>query len=283
MKRILVIILGSLLLTAAIAAQDQSEINTILMRSTFKLQGKGAVGTAFLLGKPSKADPAKAFYVLVTAAHVLDACEGNDATLILRTKEPAGFARAPITIKIREAGHPLWVKHPKADVAAMYISIPSKADVQLVTTELLADDNILTKYEVHPGDQVKCLGYPYGFEANEEGFAILRNATIASYPIVPTSASKPILLDFNVQEGNSGGPAYFVDYNRMYGGTVNIGSVRFLMGLVSQQSFIEEEVRSINEIRKERHQLGLAVIVPAVAIKECIAMLPNEPTIAKGG
>ena len=44
-------------------AQDSFELNTILMRATFKLKGNGSVGTAFILGKPMQKDPYLAYYV----------------------------------------------------------------------------------------------------------------------------------------------------------------------------------------------------------------------------
>lgn len=54
------------------------ELNTILMQSTFRIHGpkkgssdKTSFGTAFLMGKPTP-DITKQYYVLITAAHVLE-------------------------------------------------------------------------------------------------------------------------------------------------------------------------------------------------------------------
>ena len=52
------------------------ELNTVLMRSTFKLEGKGSIGTAFIIGRPTKKDTTKAYYVMVTAAHVVEQMGG---------------------------------------------------------------------------------------------------------------------------------------------------------------------------------------------------------------
>jgi V8-like Glu-specific endopeptidase len=88
---------------------------------------------------------------------------------------------------------------------------------------------------------------------------------------------KTILFDFNVFEGNSGGPVYLTDSSgRFYNGGMHIGQVQFLMGLVSEQKFAEEQVQSLREVRKERYQLGLAVVIPAQFIRETLEQL-QEP------
>ena len=68
------------------------------MQSTFRIHGpkKGAAdqaysfGTVFLMGKPTPDDATKLFYVLITAAHVLDSIDGNIGTLTLRQKHENG-------------------------------------------------------------------------------------------------------------------------------------------------------------------------------------------------
>ena len=256
-------------------AQDATEINTVLMRSTFMLSGEGSTGTAFILGRPSKVDNTKAYYVLVTAAHVLSAMRGERAVLNLRKRSGDLISKVPYPISIRRGSEPLWTQHPHADVAVMYVALPKDVDIQLLPTDLLATDDILKQFEIHPGDRLSCLGFPLMAEANEAGFPILRSGQIASYPLVPMTTIKTILFDFNVFKGNSGGPVYFVDSNRLYGGSTNIGQVRFLMGLVSEQKFAEEQVQSLREVRKERYQLGLAVVIPAQFIRDTLNQLPE--------
>lgn len=256
-------------------AQDSVEINTVLMRSTFMLSGEGSTGTAFILGRPSKVDNTRAYYVLVTATHVLSEMRGERAVLNLRKRTGDLFSKVPYTISIRRGTEALWTQHPLADVAVMYVRLPEDVDIQLLPTDLLATDDILKQFEIHPGDRLSCLGFPLMAEANEAGFPILRSGQISSYPLVPMTAVKTILFDFNVFEGNSGGPVYFVDSNRVYGGSTNIGQVHFLMGLVSEQKFAEEQVQSLREVRKERYQLGLAVVIPAGFIRDTINLLPE--------
>jgi hypothetical protein len=135
---------------------------------------------------PSAEFPNRRAYVLITANHVLEEMSGENATLYLRVKDTNSDWRVfPTLIKIRENGHTLWVKHPSADVAAMYVRLPNNVWIPTLSTELLADDDLVKKYELHPGDTLECLGYPFGLVGSPSGFPILRSGKIASYPLMP--------------------------------------------------------------------------------------------------
>src|SRR2546422_1225001 len=96
------------------AETREIELNTLLMRSTFKLIGNGSMGTAFVIGRPSTKAPARAYPVLITAAHVLEQMNGDEASLLLRKQDKDVYRKDPIKIQIREKGRPRWVKHPDA-------------------------------------------------------------------------------------------------------------------------------------------------------------------------
>lgn len=268
----------------------QPDLNTILMRSTFKIAGKGTIGTAFVIGKPVSPDSERLYYILVTAAHVLKDIKEEQATLFLRKMkqhdEPVKipmrqydeFVKMPMPLTIRKEGLPLWKEHPKADIAVMYITLPYEADIQLLPMSLLVTDEELEKYEIHPGDILSCLGYPYGAEANEAGFPILRSGEIASYPLTPTKKVKTFLYDFSVFAGNSGGPVYFVDRNRSFGGQIFLSNVvAFIAGVITEEGNYEEEITSLTETRRVKHPLSLAIVVHASLIKEAIDLLPEKP------
>jgi hypothetical protein len=283
MKRVLLLLVSSLLMLAAIAAwatEEMPDIHTVFMRSTFKLAGKASgrnasyVGTVFILAKPFAADQQKAHFVLVTAGHVLKNMVGDDAVLFLRKKTGDTFQKMLFPIKIRKNGKSLWTDHPEADIAVMYVKLPVDADVIPVATALLATDEMLKQFSVHPGDRLSCLGFPQGIEANEAGFPILRSGQIASYPLVPTKIVKSFVFDFNVFEGNSGGPVYLSDSNRIYGGTTNLGTVQFLVGLVSEQASFTEEIKMGKKKLMLPHQLGLAIVIHASLIREALDLLP---------
>lgn len=257
------------------AAAAEWDIATALMRSTFKIQGTTSAGTGFLVGKPMTADPQRAFYVLVTAAHVLDQIKEDTATLHLRERRSSDFVRLPVSIQIRRGGTPLWTKHPEVDVAAMFVRVPTVADVQLLPMSLLATDETLQRLEVHPGDELLVLGFPYGAEANQAGFPILRSGRIASYPLTPAKETKSFLLDFTVFAGNSGGPVFMHHENRVYAGGTHIGVTQFIAGLVSQEQNLTERIKSLTEELIKTHKLSLGVVIHARFIEELVRSLPE--------
>ena len=82
--------------------------------------------------------------VAVTAAHVFNECAGDMGTLFARTKDAEGrWTETPTPLPLRVAGKQMWVKNPTADVAAIYVTLPSELPI-VVSTVLLADDAALT-------------------------------------------------------------------------------------------------------------------------------------------
>lgn len=258
------------------------DLNTILMENTFRLEGKGkggiVTGTVFLIGN-QRGDKPDLRIVLVTAAHVLADIVEDFATLHLRQKaEGNEWTRVPFALPIKNKGEPLWTKHPKADIAVMYVRLPSAAVSAIsrhLDTSLLADDDMLRRYEIHPGDTLYSLGYPLGFESNGEGFPILRSGKIASYPLIPTNKTKTFMMDFEVFGGNSGGPVYFVDHNRTYNQATHLGQTnRFIVGVLIQQVQTSQIVRELFPERTQQYPVKLAVVVHASLLKETISLLP---------
>ena len=259
-----------------VMAEETFEINTFLMRSTFKIIGENSIGTVFILGKPCKENPDKAYYVLITATHVLANMKEDKATLFLRKKINDLYEKLPWEISIRKEGKNLWINHPEVDVSAMYVALPMDIDIALLPIGILADDEIFNKFEIHPGDELLCLGYPFSAEANKAGFPILRSGKIASFPIVPAKETKSFLFDFEVFKGNSGGPVYFSQSAaRAYGGATHIGTIQFIAGLVSEEHIITEEITSLYEKQSKVYPLALAKVIHASFIKETIEMLPS--------
>jgi hypothetical protein len=259
------------------------ELNTLLMQSTFLIQGGDQAGTAFVLGRPVRNDPLKARYVMITAAHVLQGIPGEQAILHVRVEQGGSqWNRVPVPIKIRDRGHELWTKHPAADVAVMYVGLPKEVVIPLVSTNLFADDARLSAFEIHPGDEVNSLGYPLGEASNPAGFPILRSGKIASYPLLPTRETRTFLMDFRVFKGNSGGPVYLVQSSRTYGSGVRLGqTVALLLGLVSGERLQAQQVVGPYSAELRELQLGLAVVVHASLIIEAINLLPPPDEILK--
>lgn len=258
--------------------QRDIELNTLLMQSTFMLvgqtsaQNKMSFGAGFIIGRPLKKKLEFSRYVLVTAAHVFEGFVGQKAVIILRKqKEDGSYEKVPYEFQIRDtASKPLWVRHADKDVdaAAMYIYLPSAVKFALIPTQLLGDDAILEKFEIHPGDELASLGFPLGVQAPEGGFPILRSGKIASYPLIPAKRVKKFYFDFQVYEGNSGGPVYFVQSGRYYDGSHHLGeTIHFIIGLVSAQT--------ISKLYNNQ-PVYLAEIVPAQFILETVNLLPEQ-------
>lgn len=266
-------VLGMVLLLGATA--PALEINTTLMHCTYQIFGPSdepnelTTGTVFVMGAPDANRPGTGRSVLVTAGHVLEEIVGQEATIYLREKMADGrYVRRTHTLRIRQGQTPRWVRHPEVDVALMNVDLPDfvskqAEEIPFLSTNMLADDELMAELEIHPGDELLSLGYPLGIGANEAGFPILRRGTIASYPLIPASETKSFLFDFEVFPGNSGGPVYFVDRDRAYGGAIHLGqTVYFVAGVITEQ----------------HEQLRLAIVVPAHFIKETLTLLDRQPT-----
>lgn len=255
-------------------AGDPISLSEVLMRSTFKIKGPTTSGTVVILGQPDPKDSNRAFFVLVTAGHVLTEISSDIATLSLRIKKGPGLERVEFPIQIRASGKPLWVQHPKADVAAMRVAIPNETDIRLISTDLLATDQTLQDFEVGPGDELFVFGYPLGVEGHPLGYPVLRSGRVSSFPLVPVASTTTFLLDFEVFPGNSGGPVILHSENRFYKGSCHIGKVILFMGVVSQELKMEEKVQGLDVTKIKAHRLALAVIVHAQFVKELLALLP---------
>jgi hypothetical protein len=259
---------------------ETDDLNTQLVLSTIKVSHPDSTGTAFVLVRQSPNDPKKTQFVLVTAGHVLSRIKDDEATLHLRKQESGGrYSKLPVKIKLRHDGKALWTRHPTADVAAMYVSLPPEASVPGVPLALLASDDDLRKYDVHPGDIIRGVGFPHPnqFEANEAGFPLVRMGCIASYPLLPTKETKTFFIDLNTFEGDSGAPVYLLEANRLSKGNVHEGQVQLILGLVLGQQFLDEEIKSIYQVEKFRHCMGLGIVVHATAIHETVDLLPRNP------
>lgn len=274
-KIILVIIL--FVIPIKIYAQENYDISTFLMKSTYKIFGEKSLGTCFILGKSMDGKSKQSYYVLITAAHVLNNMNGDFATIMLRKKVNEEYFSFEHKIRIRINGKPIWHKHPDADVIAMYVSLPKNIDIVLLPTSFLATDEYLEKYEIRPGDKLFALGFPGGLSSNKADFPILRTGTIASYPILPTKKYKTFLFDFEVFKGNSGGPVFMSEQNRFYNKATHIGIIRMILGIVVEEKQLSEQIKTLYHYKIEQHPLKLGVVIHASLIKELISFLPEKP------
>ena len=256
------------------------DLDTQLMLATVKLDDPEASGTAFVLSRPSPKDPKTTQFLMVTAEHILSRTKGDEVTVVLHKRKPeGGYEKAPTKLRVRQDGKILWKKHPTADVAILPIAPPPEAAQVVVPIDLLASDADLERYEIHPGDSVHCVGFPHPnqFEPCEAGFGVVRAGCIAGYPLLPTRATKTLLIDLNVFEGDSGAPVYLVDDHRLLTGKTTPSRARLILGLLIGQHFLDEEFKMIYQAGKFRHRMGFGIVAHATAIKETIDLLEPKP------
>lgn len=272
-------------LWAAIDARSQKEddLYVYMMQATVKIEGQTKVqgqislGTGFILLRPlpkQEGPPGTVSgkAVLITAAHVLEEIPGDQAIIHLRMRQPdstENWVRKRYLLPIRWNGQTVWKKNPDVDVAVMYIQLNMPLFDKAATVDLLATDEMLRNYDITPGVELKCLGYPLGDESNSAGFPILRSGDIASYPLLPTAQTKTFLFDFRVFKGNSGGPVYFSQ--PQFRGSVALGGrAQFIMGMVVNEHLLTEAYG--------QYQLSIGVVVHASLIKQTIDLLPAPET-----
>ncbi len=273
-------LLAALLCAAGNPLNAQTtDLDTQLMLATFRVVNPESSGTAFVLSRPDPDEPTKPRFVLVTAEHVLRQMTGDEATVLYRRREAdGGYTKSPARLKVRDGGKAIWTRHPTADVAVMEVSPPPEVFIPEVPAALLSSDADLSRYEVHPGDLIRCIGFPHPnqFQANESGFGVVRLGCIASYPLLPTRKNNTFLCDLNSFEGDSGSPVYLCGDNRTYGGKPQPGQVRLILGLVVGQHFLDEEFKMIYQSGKFRHRMGMGIVVHASVIEEAIGLLPRK-------
>jgi hypothetical protein len=241
------------------------DLSVDLIRATVQLEqplgdGSRTVGTGFLIEDPTPDGRPRT--ILVTAAHVLDKMPSVSAKIGYRIQSADGVWRYdPHTLKIRDGDHPLWVKHPTRDVAAIVVEAPPEFAKAAIPLAWLAQDDTFNKYSLGPGDEMMALGFPRGLSANPAGFPILRSGRVASYPLAPASVFPTFLMDFSVFPGNSGGPVFMAQGARRRPGSTESQEVQFVAGMLTQQV----------ELSGERLEIG--IVTHAKYIRETVAQI----------
>lgn len=248
------------------------DLSVDLIQATVQLEqplgdGSRTVGTGFLI---ADTDPdGRPRTILITAGHVFDRMPSVSARIGYRVQAKDGVWRYdPQTLKIRDGDHPLWVKHPGRDIAAIVVAAPPEFVKAAIPLAWLAKDDTFSTYNLGPGDEMMALGFPRGLSANPAGFPILRSGRVASYPLAPASAFPTFLMDFSVFPGNSGGPVFMAEGARRRPGASETQEVQFIAGILTQQV----------ELSGERLEIG--IVTHAKYIRETIALLDKPPALA---
>jgi len=256
------------------------DVDTQMMRTTFRIWGpsqadptKAWTGTAFLMAKPlpTPAEPERAAYVCITAGHVLQGIAGDLALGGIRVRDDRDQeTRINQNIRIRDNGKPLWVE--VNDVAALYCPMPDKLSIIKIPMSFLATDKTFDDFNLHPGDEVRALGYPFGYEVVPPlGYSVLHSGRLASFPLTPMATVKTFIVDFPAFGGNSGGPVYFLAETRVGKSGLQFGSFFSVLGVVTRNITSPDG----------RENVSLTVVVHANSIREAIDKLPPLPESIK--
>jgi hypothetical protein len=279
------IIFVILLLLNVTLSFSQTDINTVMMKSTFKLSGKGSenntnvYGTCFLVGVPVPNNDSLFYIILVTAKHVFDDMKGDSITLYARLKTNDTYKTIPVKLRIRNGNSNLYFSHNNQDVAAIPIEMPKNLDFNCIPINYLANDSTLIRNEVNPGLRINCLGFPLVQDSNSAGFPILRSGFIASYPIVPSEKYPSFLYDVSVFKGNSGGPVYYAYQNELFSKgkfwvSDFVSKEKFyVLGLISAERISKKMLNSYYESFEINTQLYIAVVIHSRYIKETIKLI----------
>lgn len=252
------LLLSFVLFTSRVAA-DESAIP--VMRCTFKLFNKDSTATCFLLHDTEK--PSNVY--LVTAAHVLEKASGDEAILVLREARADGtYVRKDVPFKIRDGDKGLWTKHKEEDIAVMLLKANEGIKLPSLPITVLARESDLKSEAVTICSKVWIFGYPARLEANGAGFPIARNASIASYPMVPVEPHRTFMADCSTFAGDSGGPVFVA---RKQG---EAKGQPLLLGMVVAQYRNDEKLKMLHEERLIRHRLSLGKVVQAEFIRQTI-------------
>jgi len=236
----------------------RKHFSEVLFEATFAVAGiSRGFGTGFALGCPDS----KHMY-LVTARHVLDSLTGDSAIIYHRKRLTDGtYEVIQDTIPIRQGTKKLYFVHPDSlvDVAALRLSLPNDSALLKQFTPiwrgLLATDEDIRKYWIHPGDQLFYLGFPAGQTSPQGIFPVLRSGVISSYPILPLLSNPFVYVDGPIFGGNSGGPIYFEYTAASWNGrAINLNSM--IVGLISYGKYPEFTSKTDTLVQRRDIQMG---------------------------
>jgi hypothetical protein len=160
------------------------------------------------------------------------------------------------------------------DIAAMTIQPPSGVEISPLPSGLLATESDFVNYELRPGDELLCVGFPLGMGVGSGCFPILRSGRLASYPVTPVRSARFFLFDFAVYPGNSGGPVYHQWAGKGFEEDAHFDSLderpALIVGLVSESYDLLQSFKGVFETRMTKYPLELGVVIPAPFIRDVI-------------
>ena len=268
-KRIAAIALVYLTFQALCFGQSTFNINLDAIRNSvvfMYLRGPDGslkdAGTGFLLLAPSKAQPDRAYTMLVTARHIADpgwaGCLGMQGTLfaVFNTKATAGHSAG--TIEIPLSSFWLYSSDDNADVAVTLLNAPllEQNNVENLPVKVSELPHGGEDDKIDAGAQIVSAGLLLGASGARRNYPIFKFGYVSSKPDedisvncapgLPQRPMKEWMISASLVAGNSGSPIYFVPVG--FPGIGLSGQRPFLLG-VQSMSFIGSDVAGMTPVR----------------------------------
>jgi hypothetical protein len=265
--------LASFLSLSIASASSAEEHTRQVIEATCKVTGANSTATAWLVKDDEGDDGGSKQVYLVTAAHVFDTMQGEDATLVAREKAKEGMlGRHDVRFKIRRAGKNLWSTAANADIAVIPFTLPDDVFINPLSIQSLATEKQIEERKIGVGEDLRLAGFPQQNEANGAGLPIVRRACIASHPFIPLASHRIFLVDYNCFAGDSGGPIFLPAPP----GADPADSKPLVIGLVTGQRFIDERTKTLFEEKLERIRLGIGIAIHAEFVRQAIGVAKGK-------
>lgn len=247
-------------LNASVDTQMDSE-SEMAVKASVRIMIGDESGTGFFVRYPVPDGGSEVF--LVTAAHTLVDGEQSMAEVVVRDQ---GQRKTQKFLIKDENGNKLWTQHPSQDIAAIPFNYKPATDIYVFDWDQLGDPEHFQTKQSCVGEIVSIPSFPAKLESSNQGFPVLRQGTIASYPLFPVKEQPSFLLDFSAFGGDSGAPV--IDRGD------DLQDRQFhLIGLVTSQ--IRQTDKSVMpfEERIQHTPMGLGIAVNSAMIRETILMI----------
>lgn len=225
-----------------------------MILSTYPLASRKAFGTGFLVAMKDKRARGGVVPVMVTSTHLVRSAGAGAIYMPLRGFDASGnLSVALLEVVPRHKGVPFYVKHPRLDVAAFRVRLPTGVEAPLLLT-LLEEKNFDSDEDPRAGEEVAFVGFPEGQSTSLGMFPVLRSGKVASLD-QSLFGLRSFLINGDVYPGDSGGPVFRI---AKHGKPQVVGMV----------------VERLSTPKRERFPLALAV--DASAIKETLQILAER-------
>jgi len=239
-------------------------------------------GTGFFVGVKLESDEKQFSVYFVTAKHVLQDKQGNYfPEIVLRLNTLTGDSRL---IRLLLGKIEIFV-HEDSDVdIAVFRCLPDENvfDYRFLSSELIADKEVIEKYGIMEGDEVFFAGLFTAHMGQKRNQPIIRFGKVALMPeekvAWPEEGKPPKLVDLYLMEclsfgGNSGSPVFFQLNPFREPGSVKLGKPQmFLAGVMkghfqgANQVQITKSISNLTSLQN----IGISGVIPASKLHEIL-------------